>query len=201
MKRVAGNAPATLDNYGIMAIYRAQGQQSCLRRLFVARKRQERTMPRSLQQPDSLLRQNVNLGKLPQQQVRVRADLQLPSSREILLPTPLTGEVSKREFVPDDLAEGANIDRDIPLPGYDRINFIDWADDAKSLWVSSSRAGKATLLNVDLKGNIRPVLSEGNMTLGWAIPSPDGRRLAIWKDSGKPKRLDDGEVLNAARGE
>ncbi len=158
-------------------------------------------MPRSLQQPDSLLRQNVNLGKLPQQQVRVRADLQLPSSREILLPTPLTGEVSKREFVPDDLAEGANIDRDIPLPGYDRINFIDWADDAKSLWVSSSRAGKATLLNVDLKGNIRPVLSEGNMTLGWAIPSPDGRRLAIWKDSGKPKRLDDGEVLNAARGE
>jgi hypothetical protein len=28
------------------------------------------------------------------------------------------------------------------------------------------------------------MLSENNMNLGWAIPSPDGRRLALWKDSG-----------------
>lgn len=82
------------------------------------------------------------------------------------------------------LSVSNDLDRDIPLPGYDRINFIDWTADGTALWVSASRAGKATLLHVDLRGNIRPVLSEGNMTLGWAIPSPDGKHLAIWKDSG-----------------
>ncbi|MGE5114334.1 MAG: LpqB family beta-propeller domain-containing protein [Acidobacteriaceae bacterium] len=75
-------------------------------------------------------------------------------------------------------------DRDITLQGWDRINFLDWAADGKSLWVTAARNGKSILLNVDLRGDIRPMLSESNMTLGWAIPSPDGRHLAIWKDSG-----------------
>jgi hypothetical protein len=28
------------------------------------------------------------------------------------------------------------------------------------------------------------MLEDKNMVMGWAIPSPDGRRLAIWKANG-----------------
>jgi len=38
--------------------------------------------------------------------------------------------------------------------------------------------------NVDLQGKARPVLAESEKDLGWAIPSPDGRHLAIWEASG-----------------
>jgi hypothetical protein len=40
------------------------------------------------------------------------------------------------------------------------------------------------MLNIDLNGRVRPMLEENNMVIGWAIPSPDGRRLAILKASG-----------------
>jgi DNA-dependent RNA polymerase auxiliary subunit epsilon len=40
------------------------------------------------------------------------------------------------------------------------------------------------LLNVDTSGHIRTVLEENKMKLGWAIPSLDGKHLAIWKASG-----------------
>lgn len=82
------------------------------------------------------------------------------------------------------LSRSGASDRNVTLRGWDRINFLDWAADSKSLWITAVRNGKSMLLNVDFRGDIRPMLSESNMTLGWAIPSPDGRRLAIWKDSG-----------------
>jgi hypothetical protein len=41
-----------------------------------------------------------------------------------------------------------------------------------------------TLLSVDLHGKARAVLEESEKDLGWAIPSPDGRHLAIWEASG-----------------
>jgi len=50
--------------------------------------------------------------------------------------------------------------------------------------VASSPAGVPTLLNVDLQGKARAVLEESEKDLGWAIPSPDGRHLAIWEASG-----------------
>jgi hypothetical protein len=50
--------------------------------------------------------------------------------------------------------------------------------------VASSPAGVPTLLNVDLHGRARPMLEESEKDLGWAIPSPDGKRLAIWEASG-----------------
>jgi hypothetical protein len=37
---------------------------------------------------------------------------------------------------------------------------------------------------VDLQGKVRNVLEEKNIRLGWAIPSPDGKRLALWESSG-----------------
>jgi Tol biopolymer transport system component/DNA-binding winged helix-turn-helix (wHTH) protein len=76
-------------------------------------------------------------------------------------------------------------DRTLTLPGWSGIACLDWAADGRTLWVSaSSPAGIQTLLNVDLRGHARPVLTESERDLGWAIPSPDGRHLAIWEASG-----------------
>jgi hypothetical protein len=48
-----------------------------------------------------------------------------------------------------------------------------------------SGAGTETLLNVDLHGRVKPAFQESERDLGWAIPSPDGRRVAIWEASGR----------------
>ena len=70
------------------------------------------------------------------------------------------------------------------IPGWSGICCFDWAADGKSLWVSVyTNTGKRALLNVDLQGKMKPVLEEDKMMLGWAIPSPDGRHLAIWEAS------------------
>jgi Tol biopolymer transport system component len=76
-------------------------------------------------------------------------------------------------------------DRILTLPSWTGIACLDWAADGRSLWVvASSPAGVPTLLNVDLRGKARPVLEESEKDLGWAIPSPDGKRLAIWEAGG-----------------
>jgi len=73
-------------------------------------------------------------------------------------------------------------ERTLDLDGWFGVNYIDWAADGKSLWVNaSSAAGTPTLLNVKLNGKVTSSLEETEMQLGWAIPSPDGRHVAIWK--------------------
>jgi Tol biopolymer transport system component/DNA-binding winged helix-turn-helix (wHTH) protein len=76
-------------------------------------------------------------------------------------------------------------DRILTLQAWSGVSSLDWAADGRSIWVSaSSPAGMQTLLNVDLRGRAKPVLQEPEKDLGWAIPSPDGRHLAIWEASG-----------------
>jgi Tol biopolymer transport system component/DNA-binding winged helix-turn-helix (wHTH) protein len=76
-------------------------------------------------------------------------------------------------------------DRILTLTAWSGISSLDWAADGRSIWASaSSPGGMQTLLNVDLRGRAKPVLQEPDKDLGWAIPSPDGRRLAIWEASG-----------------
>jgi Tol biopolymer transport system component len=81
------------------------------------------------------------------------------------------------------LGDGA--ESTILVPGYAGIGSIDWAADSKSVWATgyNSDNGK-TLMNVPLTGKVRPLLKETAVTLGWAIPSPDGKHLAIWKAHG-----------------
>ena len=75
-------------------------------------------------------------------------------------------------------------DRILTLPAWSGISSLDWAADGRTIWVTaSSPAGVQTLLNVDLRGRAKPFLKEPEKDLGWAIPSPDGRRLAIWEAS------------------
>ena len=76
-------------------------------------------------------------------------------------------------------------DRILALHDWSGIASLDWAADGRSIWASaSSPSGMQTLLNVDLRGRAKPVLQEPEKDLGWAIPSPDGRHLAIWEASG-----------------
>jgi len=75
-------------------------------------------------------------------------------------------------------------ERVLALRDWTAISSLDWAADGRSLWVSaSSPAGTQTLLNVDLHGKAKPVLQESEKDLGWAIPSPDGRHVALWEAS------------------
>src|SRR6267142_5257380 len=72
-------------------------------------------------------------------------------------------------------------DRILTLKTWSGISSLDCAADGRSVWASvSSPTGTQTLLNVDLHGRVKPVLQESEKDLGWAIPSPDGRHLAIW---------------------
>jgi Tol biopolymer transport system component/DNA-binding winged helix-turn-helix (wHTH) protein len=76
-------------------------------------------------------------------------------------------------------------ERTISLKEWPKVSTIDWAADGKSLWVSTSNnTGTSALLNVDLQGRARPVWEQTKMEVGWAIPSPDGRYLALWQASG-----------------
>ncbi len=56
---------------------------------------------------------------------------------------------------------------------------LDWAADSKSLWAASVGEEGNALLNIDLQGHARPVWRPKKMTVGWAIPSRDGRYLAL----------------------
>ena len=106
-----------------------------------------------------------------------------------LCPDGLTLALAKKSHVPGpadirlfSIADGK--DRILRLPAWSGISSLDWAADGRTIWVTaSSPAGVQTLLNVDLRGRAKPFLQEPEKDLGWAIPSPDGRRLAIWEAS------------------
>jgi len=97
------------------------------------------------------------------------------------------------------LSLGDAKERRISLPGWAGIATLDWSADGKGLWSAAfitsettsglwttgfNATGEWTLLKIDLSGRVTPMLRESKMNLGWAIPSPDGSRLAIWKAAG-----------------
>jgi DNA-binding winged helix-turn-helix (wHTH) protein/Tol biopolymer transport system component len=74
------------------------------------------------------------------------------------------------------------VDRTLHLENWFGISYIDWAADGKSIWVNAANsAGTQTLLNVSTGGKVTPFLEESEMELGWAIPSPDNKHIAMWR--------------------
>ena len=73
-----------------------------------------------------------------------------------------------------------------PMTECSGIPTLDWAADGKTIWsvCRSSADGKNFLLNIDRQGRMRQVWKPNWLEMSWAIPSPDGRYLAISKDSG-----------------
>jgi Tol biopolymer transport system component/DNA-binding winged helix-turn-helix (wHTH) protein len=77
-------------------------------------------------------------------------------------------------------------ERVLRLQSWAGIDTLDWASDSRSLWVSGyTYPDASSLINLDLHGHTKTVLEDREMKIGWAIPSPDGRRLALWKGSGE----------------
>ncbi|GAC1640695.1 MAG: hypothetical protein NVS9B14_22230 [Candidatus Acidiferrum sp.] len=75
--------------------------------------------------------------------------------------------------------------RKIALKEWRSVRSIDWAADGKSIWTCASpREGEEVIINVDLQGHVKPTVKEPSPYIGWAIPSQDGKRLAIWEASG-----------------
>jgi eukaryotic-like serine/threonine-protein kinase len=75
--------------------------------------------------------------------------------------------------------------------GWGGLQSVDWAADGSGLFVSSVREGGSALLRLDLKGSgqllwayqgtVEPGITAfvGGPLAPWAVPSPDGRHLAI----------------------
>ena len=69
------------------------------------------------------------------------------------------------------------------MKGWPNLTGLDWSPDGKGFYCGSVSPQSRTLLYVDLNGNAR-VLWQYKATGGqiWAVPSPDGRHLAIRGD-------------------
>jgi hypothetical protein len=70
-------------------------------------------------------------------------------------------------------------ERWVTIRGWAGINSVDWAADSKSLWAPASDDKGTVLLRVDLQGNARPVWRPKNVNVSWAIPSRDGKLVAL----------------------
>ncbi|HZR64119.1 MAG TPA: winged helix-turn-helix domain-containing protein [Terriglobales bacterium] len=77
----------------------------------------------------------------------------------------------------------------LDVKGWTGLNKVDWAADSKSMFIGTlNRAGHIALLRVTLDGGVH-VLREGNFPslcgcAFWAIPSPDGKRVALNQPTG-----------------
>jgi len=74
-------------------------------------------------------------------------------------------------------------DRWLNVAGTQGMASLDWAADSKGLWASTVNEENA-LLHIDLQGHAVPAWSPKKMCVGWAIPSRDGRSVAILVSSG-----------------
>jgi DNA-binding winged helix-turn-helix (wHTH) protein/Tol biopolymer transport system component len=74
---------------------------------------------------------------------------------------------------------GGGAERWIAVHGWPGISGLDWAADSKGLWAATSGANENALLHIDLEGNVRAVWHPKDVRVGWAIPSRDGRYLAL----------------------
>jgi Tol biopolymer transport system component len=80
-----------------------------------------------------------------------------------------------------ELATGRN--SDLSLPAGVGVQYIDWAADSKSLWICTVSGDTRNLVRMDLNGKITSSFDSKQPDLGWAIPSPDGKHLAILQGS------------------
>ena len=73
--------------------------------------------------------------------------------------------------------------RDLVVKGWNQLKTIDWSADGKSLLVSwLNDDSDSALLKVALDGRVSVLLRSRNFL--WAVPSPDGRLLAIGENTG-----------------
>jgi Tol biopolymer transport system component/DNA-binding winged helix-turn-helix (wHTH) protein len=74
-------------------------------------------------------------------------------------------------------------ERWLTIAGYPGMASLDWAADSKSLWAPASGDDGNPLLNIDLQGHARVMWKPAKKTVGWAIPSRDGKSMALYVGS------------------
>jgi DNA-binding winged helix-turn-helix (wHTH) protein/Tol biopolymer transport system component len=67
----------------------------------------------------------------------------------------------------------------LPVEGAMSVSTIDWAADSRSLWATSVGDLENALFTVDLQGHVRVVWRPKKLSVHWAIPSRDGKSLAL----------------------
>ncbi len=68
----------------------------------------------------------------------------------------------------------------IDVKNWNAFLSVDWAADSRGLFVSSNPTGRqSTLLYVSLQGEVHPLWKVSGKAPNWAIPSRNGRYLAI----------------------
>jgi len=70
-------------------------------------------------------------------------------------------------------------ERWLDLKGVPSLSSLDWAADSKSIWAATSVEKENSLVRIDLQGNVRVVWTPKKGSVGWAIPSRDGKYLAL----------------------
>jgi DNA-binding winged helix-turn-helix (wHTH) protein/Tol biopolymer transport system component len=73
--------------------------------------------------------------------------------------------------------------RKLMIKGWDELGSIVWSADGKTLLAIWHHASDTSLLNIALDGRVSVLLRSSNPEVMGAIPSPDGRSLAIAGDS------------------
>ena len=70
--------------------------------------------------------------------------------------------------------------RELTVKNWSGFNSLDWAADSKGFFISSNPAGlRQSLLYVDLAGNVHQIWQVNHVWPTWAIPSRNGKYLAI----------------------
>ena len=69
--------------------------------------------------------------------------------------------------------------RELVVKGWSALINLNWAADGKGLFTSGLVERGSVLLYVDLQGNAHPLWEQRGSLATWAIPSPDGRHLAL----------------------
>jgi len=70
--------------------------------------------------------------------------------------------------------------RELTVKNWSGFNSLDWAADSKGFFISSNPAGlRQSLLYVDLAGNAHQIWQVNHVWATWAIPSRNGKYLAI----------------------
>jgi Tol biopolymer transport system component len=69
--------------------------------------------------------------------------------------------------------------RELTVKGWNSLASVAWTADGNGLFVSSLEPEGSVLMYVDLQGKSRVLWKEPGGLQTWAVPSPDGRYLAI----------------------
>jgi hypothetical protein len=70
--------------------------------------------------------------------------------------------------------------RDIQVQGATFLRALDWQSDGRGFYAGSELIGKgAALMHIDMNGRSRVLWEQPAAQMVWAVPSPDGRHVAV----------------------